>query len=159
MRPDELPGAIRRPVALTLADGDEPEAEADSFYREGKPDPEDPNEVVGPYDEWPDDDLEAEVNDRGLTLPGGRGGKKNKMIAALRADDEAQGSAATEETESSEEGEDDYDEWDLDQLKAEWGERELGDLPAVRGRNADARLQAKLITELREDDKANPFQA
>src|SRR5215831_5440563 len=137
----------------------EAEASSDSFYREGQPDPEDPNETVGSYDEWPDEDLEAEVNDRSLTLPGGRGSKKNKMIAALRADDEAQGSAEESDEESSEEGGDDYDEWDLDQLKAEWAERELGDLPSIRGRNADARLQAKLITELREDDKANPFQA
>src|SRR5215831_7684704 len=139
--------------------GDEPEASSDSFYREGQPDPEDPNETVGSYDEWPDEDLEAEVNDRGLTLPGGRGSKKNKMMAALRADDEAQGTAEAGEDEAEAEGEDDYDEWDLDQLKAEWAERELGDLPAIRGRNADARLQAKLIEELRDDDKANPFEA
>jgi len=142
-------------------DTEEEEGEAaeatDNFYREGQPDPEDPNETVGSYDEWPDEDLEAEVNDRNLTLPGGRGSKKNKMMAALRADDEAQGSAEAEE-ESSEEG-DDYDEWDLDQLKAEWAERELGDLPVIKGRNADARLRTKLMEELREDDKANPFEA
>ena len=143
----------------TEEDGDEPEASSDSFYREGQPDPEDPNETVGSYDEWPDEDLEAEVNDRGLTLPGGRGSKKNKMMAALRADDEAQGSAEEAGDEESSEGEDDYDEWDLDQLKAEWAERELGDLPVIRGRNSDARLQAKLIEELRDDDKANPFEA
>lgn len=139
--------------------GDEPEASGDSFYREGQPDPEDPNETVGAYDDWPDEDLEAEVNDRGLTLPGGRGSKKNKMMAALRADDEAQGTAEAGEDEAEAEGEDDYDEWDLDQLKAEWAERELGDLPVIRGRNSEARLQAKLIEELRDDDKANPFEA
>lgn len=143
-----------------LEEEEESAAATDSFYREGEPDPEDPNEVVGSYDEWPDEDLEAEVNDRGLTLPGGRGSKKNKMITALRADDEAFSEVVeeAEAEESSEDGED-YEGWSLDELKAEWAERELGDLPTVRGRNADARLQAKLVTELREDDKANPFQA
>jgi hypothetical protein len=135
----------------------------DGFYREGQPDPEDPNETVGSYEDWPVDDLEAEVNDRGLTLPGGRGSKKNKMIDALRANDSAQVEEAEDEDEEEEEAEeetaDEYDDWDLDQLKAEWEERELGDLPTVRGRNSDARLQAKLIDELREDDKANPFEA
>jgi hypothetical protein len=141
---------------------EEAEAATDSFYREGKPDPEDPNETVGAYDDWPDDDLAAEVTDRDLQLAGGRGGKKAKMIAALRADDEAQGSAESEEEAEAEDDEaegDEYDDWDLDQLKAEWGERALGDLPAVRGRNADARLKVKLIEELRQDDKANPFEA
>jgi len=78
---------------------------------------------------------------------------------AARADDEAQGTAEAGEDEAEAEGEDDYDEWDLDQLKAEWAERELGDLPVIRGRNSEARLQAKLIEELRDDDKANPFEA
>jgi hypothetical protein len=142
----------------TDEEGDaEPEAAADNFYREGKPDPEDPSETVSSYDEWSDEDLEAEITDRELSLPGGRGSKKKKMTDALRADDEAQGTAEEEGEEG--EGGDDYENWDLDQLKAEWQERELGELPTVRGRNADARLQKKLVEELRADDEANPFDA
>src|SRR5499427_5008169 len=116
-----------------LEEEEESAAATDTFYREGQPDPEDPNEVVGSYDEWPDEDLEAEVNDRSLTLPGGRGSKKNKMIAALRADDEAYGGEEAEA--EATEGDDAYDDWTLDELKAEWAERELGDLPSIRGRN------------------------
>jgi hypothetical protein len=119
-------------------------------------------EVIGPYDDWSDEDLEGEVNDRGLTIPGGRGAKKAKYITSLRADDEdvsAEPEAdAPAEAATGDEPQDDYDSWDLDQLKKEWEDRQMGDLPVINGRNAEARLVVKLIEELREDDKANPFQ-
>jgi hypothetical protein len=147
------------------ADDVEPDADAPTYYREGEPDPEDADAIVGSYDDWPDSDLEAEVADRSLTLPGGRGSKKNKMIAALRADDEewkaAGGAEPADEAEPAADGDaqDDYDEWDTDKLKEEWGDRGLGDVPVIRGSNAEGRLRDKIIKALREDDEANPFES
>jgi hypothetical protein len=142
-------------------DEGEPEGEAEGFYREGQPDPDDPNEVVGSYDDWPDEDLAAEAEDRELTVPGGRGSKRTKLITALRDDDAAAGEEGGngEEGEAESGEEDDYESWDLDQLKTEWAERELGELPKVRGRNAETRLKGQLIEGLREDDETNPFEA
>jgi hypothetical protein len=113
---------------------------------------------IDSYDDWPEDDLLAEAEDRGVTLPGGRGSKKNKAVAALREEDaEVSGASADDEAEGG--GDDDYDDWDLDQLKDEWGTREMGDLPTIKGRNAETRLKNKLIEELRADDAENPFDA
>jgi hypothetical protein len=160
------------------ADEGEPDAEADASgektydnpdfvpFREGLPDPTNEDETVGSYDDWPDADLEAEVADRGLTLPGGRGSKKQKMIDALRAEDqevlgdesEAQEQSETAVAEAAAEGGDDYDDWDVDRLKQEAEERQL-DVPAIRGSNAEARLKAKLIELLRADDGGDAFTA
>jgi hypothetical protein len=144
----------------------EDEAEPDGFYREGQPDPDDESETVGSYDDWEEDDLAAEVEDRGLSLPGGRGSKTKKMIAALREDDVAALGEDEEEEEEDEaeepeasSDEDEYDDWDIDQLKKEWEERELGPLPKVRGSNSEGRLTIKLIEGLRNDDNADPFEA
>lgn len=116
---------------------------------------------VGSYDDWADDDLEAEVGDRELTVPGGRGKKRDKLIAALRAEDEevsAGGGAEVPDDEAvAEEAADEYDDWDLDQLKTEWEERNLGDLPDIKGRGAADRIKAAIIEELRKDDVENPF--
>ena len=112
-------------------------------------------EEFGSYDDWTDDDLYAEAEDRDLTLPGGRGSKRNKTIAALRAEDNAVSDAADE----AETTEDDYDEWDLDQLKEEWDQRQLGKLPAIRGRGAEESMMAAIIEQLRADDSENPFDA
>jgi hypothetical protein len=130
---------------------------------------------IGKYDSWDDADLAAEVEDRGLTVPGGRGTKHDKMIRALRADDkeaeeaeeeEAEEEEAEEEEEEETEdenagGEDDsdtdYESWSDEDLKNEWEERDLGDLPAYRGRNAVARVKAAIIEGLIEDDGADPF--
>lgn len=180
-------------------------------------------EGIGSYDDWSDEDLEAEVTDRDLTVPGGRGSKRNKLIQALRDEDAEISGASAEEPEDEAEATaefdiqtvegyedfdewsaddvkaeyterglavegryseakareaiiaavaeeqgvapgggaaaegDDYDSWDLDQLKKEWEDREMGDLPAIRGRNAEARMSAAIIEALREDDVANPF--
>lgn len=111
----------------------------------------------GSYDDWSDEDLIGEAEDRGLTLAGGRGNKKDKAIKALRADDAAQMGDDDGDGDDAV-ADDDYDDWDLDRLKAEWEEREMGDLPAVRGRNADDRLKAKIVEQLREDDNENPFE-
>ena len=145
---------------VTDADGDKVYSDP-SFEpsREG-------DEGVGSYDDWADDDLAAECSDRDITLPGGRGNKRDKMIKALRAED-AEVSGADDDDEplpddeaaaAAEEG-DDYDEWDLDRLKGEWEERQMGDLPAIRGRNAADRIKTAIIEELRKDDAENPFEA
>jgi hypothetical protein len=117
-------------------------------------------EGVGSYDDWDEADLSAEAEDRGLTLPGGRGSKKNKAIQALRDEDaEASGANAGEPEASANGVPDDYDEWDLDRLKQEWEERQMGDLPAIKGRGAADRMKAALIDEIRKDDVENPFDA
>ena len=105
---------------------------------------------IGSYDDWGDDDLESEVQDRGLTVPGGRGKKRDKWIKVLRADDEESGEEA-EETDQS----DEYDDWTTDELEGEIENREL-ELPAKpRGKNAQVRFKAKLVEVLREDDNAD----
>ena len=142
-------------------DAAEPEAAKDV---DGNPVYEDPDfvasregeEDVGSYDDWADDDLVAECEDRGLTLPGGRGSKRDKAIKALRVED-AEVSGASAEDKPEADAEDDYDEWELDALKKEWEDRELGEMPKVRGSGAQDRLKAKLIEALREDDETNPF--
>jgi len=132
-------------------------SEGDHEFTPERENPDDDD--IGSYDDWDDADLAAEVEDRGLTVPGGRGSKRTKHIKALRTDDEA----AAEEPEEAEEGHDDsdgpddYDEWSPDELVAEMTEREL-DLPAKpRGRNAGERYKEKLIEALRADDDEHPF--
>jgi hypothetical protein len=156
-------GGVSETSTSTAAAGpdEEPEeaaaAEADGFV----PTREDENdEEVGLYDDWSDEDLLAEAEDRKLTLPGGRGSKKDKAIKALRADDE-EAAAAPEPDEPAADGDtpdaDDYDDWDVDALEKEWKEREMGDLPVVKGRNREARYKAQMIEDLRQDDVDNPF--
>lgn len=147
-------------------DAAEPEAAAtaDGFV----PTREDENdEEVGLYEDWSDEDLLGEAEDRGLTLPGGRGTKKDKAIKALRADDEAaaegggdDGGADTPAADADADAPDgdDYDDWDVEQLEKEWNEREMGDLPVVKGRNREARYAAQLRADLRQDDVDNPFE-
>lgn len=137
----------------------EPEVAADGFYREGQPDPEDPNETVGSYDDWEEEDLLAEIEDRGLTMPGGRGAKTAKAIKALREDDAAQEGPEDEPEDGAAGDDDEYESMSLEDLQAEWNDRELGDQPKVRGSNAEARLKAKLIEGLRADDGDDPFAA
>lgn len=163
---------IGQAVNAASSNGDGPDEEEDGTpTASGKEYPGGPefvpsregDEETGSYDDWGDDDLEAECTDRGVTLAGGRGKKRDKMIKALRDEDaEVLGGADGEEPEAEAEPAadgDDYDEWDLDRLKQEWEEREMGDLPAIRGRNAETRMKAALVEAIREDDKANPFDA
>lgn len=114
------------------------------------------------YDEWSDEDLEGEAEDRGLTIPGGRGAKKTKLLTALRADDEAAagggGGDEGETPEAAADGpEDDYDTWEPELLENEVKERQL-DLPKKpRGSGAADRYKEALIAILRQDDLDNPF--
>jgi hypothetical protein len=110
---------------------------------------------VGSYDDWDDADLESEVEDRGVTVPGGRGKKRDKWIAALRSDDEEGGEEAEEEEATA--SEDDYDEWDVDMLTSEVEERDLEMPDKPKGKNAAERFKAKIIELLRADDSDNPF--
>jgi hypothetical protein len=155
---DELPepGEVSEDGAGP-ADEAEPEAEAsgdEDFTpsREG--------EEFGSYEEWDDPDLEAEVEDRGLTVVGGRGKKRDKWIKTLREDDNQAASEPGDddhEEEASAEGADDYDEWETPELEAEFKDREL-DLPKKpRGSGAADRYKEALIEKLREDNDANPF--
>lgn len=147
---DGGPEAEAEPEDNKDADGDPVYSDPDfTASREGEED-------VGSYDDWADEDLLGEAEDRGLTLPGGRGSKRDKAIKALRAED-AEVSGASEGDEPEAGAEDDYDEWELDALKKEWEDRELGEMPKVRGSGAQDRLKAKLIEALREDDETNPF--
>lgn len=133
-------------VTTSYPDGFEPSREGDDF---------------GSYDDWSDDDLAGEVEDRGLAVPGGRGNKKDKLVAALRADDNEAADASDPDADATSEvdadGGDDYESWDLEALTKEWNDREMGDVPAFRGRNAEARIIAEIIEKLREDDSASPF--
>lgn len=161
-------------LAEVSADGDEPDAdepeEAEDDERDSgqnvtgefeatREDPEDDD--VGSYDDWADEDLAAEVEDRGLTVAGGRGKKRDKQIKALRLDDaEAEEGDGEDEAEDEKEAEatgDDYDEWSADELVAEVTERELGVPRKPRGSGAEDRFKAKLIELLRNDDNENPF--
>jgi hypothetical protein len=122
---------------------------------------------IGSYDDWEDADLESEVNDRGLTLAGGRGKKRDKFIAALRAEDEEVNGATPDdepepeeepETDAASDDEDEYDTWDLEKLKEEWEARSLGDIPNFRGKGASDRIKAALVEGLKSDDEENPFE-
>lgn len=185
---DTKPGRVGTisPSSTTPTNGDQPNetpAEPETTgkvyanpdfipFREGGPDPsqpDDPEAVVGAYEDWPDDDLFAECEDRGITLPGGRGSKRDKAIVALRAEDaevlgssydetEPEAEGAAEPAAAATNGTDDYDDWDLAALTKEWSDRELGDLPSIRGSNAEARMIKALVEGIREDDKSNPFE-
>jgi hypothetical protein len=133
----------------------EPAAEADGICREDPNDPE-----VGSYDDWPDEDLTAELEARNLTMPGGRGTLHNKAIKALRADDEAADESATAVAEgaAAEPEAGSYGEWTLEELQKEWADRQMGEEPEIRGRNRDERLKAAMIEALEQDDRDNPFE-
>jgi hypothetical protein len=117
-------------------------------------------EEFGSYDDWSDADLAEEVEDRKLTVPGGRGSKRDKHIKALRDDDSADAAEPGDDDapSSSDDGPaDNYEEWDKEQLEKEFEERQL-DLPdKPRGRNAADRYLTAMIEALRQDDKDNPF--
>lgn len=146
-------------------DADEPVAEAAeaTTYKEGfSPSREDDPEV-GSYDDWEDADLIAECEDRGLTLPGGRGNKRDKAISALRAEDvEASGidnDNDAAEPEATAAG-DDYDDWDLPALVKEYEDRGFDEpTPAFKGRNAEQRTRTAIIEAIRADDAENPFES
>lgn len=139
----------------------ERDADGDPIYENGFEASRESDPEVGSYDDWDEDDLLGEVQDRGLTLPGGRGKKKDKAIAALRAEDaEVEGAsagAAVEDDSGDDDAGEDYSSWDLDKLKAEWADRNLGDLPNVRGSGAADRLRKAITEELVKDDAENPF--
>lgn len=154
------------------AAGDEPEPTHDNAgyhghetqYTEGFAASRESDPECGSYDDWADEDLEAEVADRGLTLPGGRASKRNKCITALREEDalvEGGGDGAGDEPEpDAAAGGDDYDEQELDALVTEYEARNFEDpLPTFRGSGAADRKKAAIIEKLREDDAADPFEA
>lgn len=96
------------------------------------------------------DDLKAELAEREIAIPKGRV-TEAKLIALLEADDEENGGGggdddAETETETAVTT-DEYDEWELQDLKDELGEREIA---VPKGRVNEA----KLIALLREDDAA-----
>jgi hypothetical protein len=158
---EDLGGSVSESSTAKPVGPDEDDAAATtSEYPDGyDPVREDENdEEVGKYEDWPEEDLLGEVEDRGLTMPGGRGAKSKKAIEALRADDEAAGSPAEAGGEATDEApEDEYDSWDLEQLKQEWTDRQLDDLPAIKGRGAADRMKVAIIEGLRQDDVENPF--
>lgn len=166
---DEVGEQSSSPAAAEGPDADEPDASvdaaasryADPAFEPTREDPDDPE--IGSYDAWKDDDLTGECDDRGVTIPGGRGNKRDKAIAALRAEDaeiEAADAFAsgTDGTGNGEDGPEDYSGWDLEQLTAEWEARTMGELPEIKGRNKDARLLAAMASALTADDAADPFE-
>lgn len=143
----------------TVGSGYPPTDEFPDGYEPVREDENDDN--VGSYDDWSDEDVEAEFKDRALTAPGGRGKKRDKMITALRADDanpiEPEGEADAEPTTSGEE--DDYETWSVEELEKEFADRNL-DLPSKpRGSNAATRYATALVEALRADDAADPFES
>jgi len=114
------------------------------------------------YDDWSDEDVIGEASDRGLTLPGGRGSKRDKAVKALRADDEAH----TQQPVDDDEGDDDdgeaedYSSWSTDELVKEYSERGFeDDVPEFKGRNAENRQRKAIIEALEADDGGDPFEA
>jgi hypothetical protein len=160
---DEEPGPVS---GIAEGNGEVPDEEAEEAvataataerYADGFEAAREGDEGIESYEEWSDEDLAAEVEDRGLTVPGGRGKKRDKLIAALRAEDEEVAGEGGSNG-GAEATTDEYEEWSVDQLKEEWEAREMGDLPSIRGRNADTRLATAIVEALREDDKDNPFE-
>lgn len=132
-------------------DDDAPAAAGGGTADDFVPTREDPDdEEIGSYDDWDEADVLAEAEDRGLTLPGGRGKKLDKALKALREDDAAQDETPKPAADGGEPEADDYDEWTLEELIAEAKDRNL-ELP--RGR----KTEEKVIAALREDDAKEPF--
>jgi hypothetical protein len=165
---DDTPGRVSQ--GSTSSNGaspaaEEPEADAAAespTYKAGFEPSRESDPEVGSYDEWEDADLFAEAEDRGLTLAGGRGKKRDKAIDALRAEDaEVEGGSAAAEPEAAAEAAgDDYADWDIAQLTKEWEERQFDEpVPVKKGRNAEERTRQAIIEGLRADDEANPFEA
>lgn len=103
------------------------------------------------YEGWDNDDLKAEIKDRGIE--GNISGRfsKEKAIQALLDDDAGpQGGAAAD----GDAPQDDYDTWTLDDLKQEVEDRNKdGAEITISGRAS----MEKLIAALRKDDAENPI--
>jgi hypothetical protein len=128
--------------ATSYPDGFEPSREGDEF---------------GSYDDWSDEDVKAEFDDRGLKASGRGKPSRDKMVDALRADDAAAEGGEAEPDANAEEGGDDYDTWEVEELESQFSERGL-DLPSKpRGSNAKERYKTALIAGLREDDNTAAF--
>jgi hypothetical protein len=138
-------------------DGQEPNTSYPGGYVPQREDDEDS------YDDWSDEDVVGEAEDRGLTLPGGRGSKRDKAVKALRADDEANTQSAVDEPEDEDEEQqagEDYSSWSNEELVNEWNERGFDeDLPVFKGRNAENRQSKAIIEALEADDGGDPFDA
>lgn len=105
------------------------------------------DEGVDSYDDWPAEDVFAEIDDRGLEAPKGRGAAKIKRgIEILREDDAAQDDDADDDDADAD---DDYDDWTLEELIDEAKKRGL---KMGRGK----KTEDAVIALLREDD-GSPF--
>jgi hypothetical protein len=152
---DEVMAAAADEEEPDEPEGEEPEGEEEGYtpsYAKGFEPNRESDDEVGSYDDWSDDDLEEELADRNAEefMPGGRGKRRTKIIAALRAEDEAaegESVAATDGDQS-----DEYDSMDLEELIAEAKARGIS-LP--RGR----KTETQVVTLLREDDNGDPFQS
>jgi hypothetical protein len=158
---DTLPEAGEdgaEPEDLSEEEDQELTAEASADDEEFTPSRE--GEDFGNYDDWSDEDLEAEVQDRGVTVKGGRGKKKDKWVQALRDDDSAAAAEPGDDDfgEEEEESADDYDTWSVDELTAEFKDREIELPKKPRGQRAAERYTEALVKGLRDDDEENPFE-
>jgi hypothetical protein len=102
------------------------------------------------YEEWTLDELQAEADERGLTIKGRKTEAKYRE-ALIESDQEGGEEEAEAEEEAEPEYTDDYEEWEVPELKEELEDRKL-DLP--KGRLS----KAKLVAVLREDDGKDPFE-
>lgn len=148
INPDTYDGEYRARVGRLMKIDEEDEGpdepEAKTAVSDFEPSRE--GEEFGSYDDWTDEDLSGEVEDRDLTVAGGRGKKRDKLIAALREDD-----AGGEEAEEAEEDTINYEEWSPKELMQEVKDRQLTEhLPAGR------KGKTVLINLLRKDDE-EPF--
>lgn len=96
---------------------------------------------AGQYDDWDDDDLKAELEERGLKVSG-RFSTQKAIDLLEESDDDAEGK--TGGADDADAPTDDYDEWTLEDLKTEADEREL----KISGR----KTTEKLIEALRAND-------
>lgn len=93
------------------------------------------------YDDWSDDDIKAELEEKELKVAGRW--TREKAVALLEEADDGSGGGNDDDAAAASEPEDEYDEWSLDDLKAEAEEK--GILGNVPGR----KTKEKLIEALR----------
>jgi hypothetical protein len=143
---------------------DDPErAEIKNLFKPGEESlqpGEDPTEGADDYSSWSIEDLEAEIQEKGLDMPSGR--KTVAKLAAVleeagaegEAEGKAEGEAEPEEDEGSEfditsvDGFEDFAEWSNDDLKEYMAENDI----SVSGRFSEAKARDAIIEKIQEDD-------
>jgi hypothetical protein len=104
------------------------------------------------YDEWEDEDLVAEVDERGIEIKGRK--TRDKMIDALRDYDGPGAQEPEEEEEGATATTDDYEEWSIGDLKDELKDREI----TIKGRQTKDKMISALRSHDAAEGEADPFE-